>query len=282
MADFFDVAEEGLKRRCRARKVIKRQSGGILVGDRVEYLPLGSEEGIIEKVLPRRTQLVRPPIANVDQALLVFSLVSPDFHTRFVDKVLLSVLHAGLHPVLAVTKTDLTTAEAYEDAARPYQRAGFMVIRVATKQGVGIAEVRHALTGKVSVFSGPSGAGKSTLANAMVPGLGLKMGEVSEKIGRGKHTTRHVELFPMTEDSFIADAPGFSQLSLDLPSPDLRLWYPEFHEAAADCLYRGCLHSQETDCAVKVAVDRGLIDKVRYDNYLELLAELLEQEERRY
>lgn len=282
MADFFDVAEDGRKRRCRARKTVKRESGGILVGDRVEYSPLGSEEGVIEKILPRRTQLVRPPIANVDQALLVFSVVSPDFHPRFVDKVLLSVLLAGLDPVLAITKTDLTTEAAFENAARPYQRAGFTVIRVATKHGVGIAEVRQALTGKVSVFTGPSGAGKSTLANAMVPGLGLKMGEVSQKIGRGKHTTRHVELFPMTEESFIADAPGFSQLNLDLASADLRLWYPEFQDAAQDCLYRGCLHNQETNCGIKTAVEQGLIEKVRYDNYVELLAELLEQEERRY
>lgn len=282
VADFFDVAGEGEKRRCRARGMVKREFGGVLVGDRVLYSPLGADEGVIEKILPRGTQLVRPPVANVDQALLVFSLVSPDFHPRFVDKVLLSVLQAGLNPVFAITKVDLASSEIFETVSRPYRQNGYRVIGVATKQGIGVDEVRVELAGKVSVFTGPSGAGKSTLANAIVPGLGLKMGEVSAKIGRGKHTTRHVELFSLDGNSFIADAPGFSQLSLDIPSAELRLWFPEFQSPAEACLYRGCLHYQETDCGVKEAVQSGLIEQVRYDSYRDLLVELIQQEERRY
>lgn len=282
VADFFDVAEEGAKRRCRARGMVKRESGGILVGDRVTYSPLGVDEGVIEKVLPRTTQLLRPPIANVDQALIVCSLVSPDFNARFVDKVLLSVLRAGLHPVFAFTKVDLVSSDVFEMGARPYRKAGYQVIGVATKQNKGVSEVTEALLGKVSVFAGPSGAGKSTLANAIVPGLGLKMGEVSDKIGRGKHTTRHVELFNLREDSYIADAPGFSQLNLDIPPAELRRWYPEFLEPSESCLYRGCLHYHEDNCGVKDAVNVGRIEKTRYETYRDLLAELILQEERRY
>lgn len=282
VADFFDVVDNGLMRRCRSRGMVKRLWGGILVGDRVEYMPLGTNEGIVEKIYERKTQLIRPPIANVDQALLVFSLVSPDFHFRLVDKVLVSVMHAGLEAVIAITKCDLADEQAFHTVAEPYRKAGFVVIRLATKQAEGIADVHRALAGKVSVFAGPSGAGKSTLANAIVPGLGQKMGEISAKLGRGKHTTRHVELFALTSDTFIADTPGFSQMNVDLPPAQLRLWYPEFQPDAEHCLYRGCLHYQEVDCGVKSAVASGDVAQERYDSYRELLSELMEQEERRY
>lgn len=283
VADFFDVVDNGSVRRCRSRGMVKRQWGGILVGDRVEYEPQGVNEGIVEKIYERKTKLVRPPIANVDQALLVFSLVSPDFHFRLVDKVLVSVMHAGLDAVMAITKCDLADEQSFDAIAEPYRRAGFTVIRLATKQAEGIAEVKRALAGKVSVFAGPSGAGKSTLANAIVPGLGQQMGEISAKLGRGKHTTRHVELFALDSDTFIADTPGFSQMTIDLKPAQLRLWYPEFQLAAEQCLYRGCLHYHEVDCGVKDAVaNGGGVAKERYDSYRELLAELMEQEERRY
>ncbi|MDQ0190843.1 ribosome small subunit-dependent GTPase A [Alicyclobacillus cycloheptanicus] len=282
LAGFFDVSDGDTVRRCRARGVFRKRGVTVLVGDRVTYEPMGAAEGVIQSVLPRTTELIRPPVANVDQALLVFSLVDPDFLPHLLDRMLVVVTAAGLRPAIVITKTDLADAKQVERVMRVYQAAGYDVCPTATKAGAGVDAVRTLLRGRVTVMAGPSGVGKSTLANALDPGLGVKMGEVSEKLGRGKHTTRHVELFKLAEDTYIVDAPGFSQLEIGLAPAEVRDYFPEFAAFAPACPYRGCLHMEEETCAVKDAVARGQIDETRYRSYAAFVQELREKEERRY
>ncbi|MCL6516423.1 ribosome small subunit-dependent GTPase A [Alicyclobacillus sp.] len=282
LAGFFDVADAGVVRRCRARGVFRKRGVRVLVGDRVQYEPVGQAEGVITEVLPRRTELVRPPVANVDHALLVFSVATPAFQPHLLDRALVAVSAAGLAATIALTKCDLAPDEEVLRLAAPYVAAGYPVLRTAAPLGIGIDAVRQAISGRMTVFVGPSGAGKSSLGNALSPDLGLKMGEVSEKIGRGRHTTRHVELFHLGGQTYVVDAPGFSQLELDLAPRALRDYFPEFHDFAQRCAYRGCEHADEASCAVRDAVARGEIPNERYTSYLELLRELREKEAARY
>jgi ribosome biogenesis GTPase / thiamine phosphate phosphatase len=282
VAGFFDVSDESGTRLCRARGVFRKRGINVLVGDRVEYEPIGATEGVITHVYPRKTELIRPPVANVDQALLVFSVVSPDFQSYLLDSLLVNVVASGLEPVIVFTKCDLAEDAVIASTRKPYVDAGYTVLRVSAKEGMGISDVLRAVEGRVSVMAGPSGAGKSTLANAISPELGLKMGEISEKLGRGRHTTRHVELFRLNQNTYIADAPGFSQLDVTVQPPELRDYFPEFRRPSEQCPYRGCFHSDEEDCGVKRAVDAGEISRERYQNYRTLLSELREREVRKY
>ncbi|MCL6445684.1 MAG: ribosome small subunit-dependent GTPase A [Alicyclobacillus sp.] len=282
VAGFYTVRCADGIRQCRARGVFRKRGVTILVGDRVQVEPIGSQEGVVAEVLPRRTELIRPPVANVDQALLVSSVKAPDFQGGLLDRLLVQAQAAGLRCVVVLTKCDLAEDDLVHRIAAPYVAAGYPVLCTAAKRGDGIADVRALLTGNISVLAGASGVGKSTLANALSPDLGLKMGEISEKLGRGKHTTRHVELFALDSETYIVDAPGFSQLEVQVPSRELRIYFPEFATAAAQCAYRGCLHLDEADCGVKQAVSDGTISPLRYDSYVNLMQEILDREARKY
>jgi ribosome biogenesis GTPase / thiamine phosphate phosphatase len=279
---FFEVFDSGHTRRCRARGVFKLRGISIATGDRVRYEPIGSQEGIVEEVLPRHSQLVRPTIANVHQVLMVFSLVTPELNVQFLDRTLVAAQIAGVQSVIVLTKIDLAGAEQLQQIQQIYEQIGYPVIPVVSKQGIGVEEVKSRLTHKITVFSGPSGAGKSTLANAILPDLGAKMGEISDKIGLGKHTTRHVELYAVGDDAWIADAPGFSQLDIHVPSSELRRYFPDFEIPSEACAYRGCLHTDEGECGVKEAVGRGQIAPSRFENYQSIYHEIRDREEHKY
>ncbi|GMA58852.1 ribosome biogenesis GTPase [Alicyclobacillus sacchari] len=282
ISGFFDVQDGEQLRRCRARGVFKKRGTTVLVGDRVKYDPIGSHEGVIVEVLPRATELVRPPIANVDHVVVACSFVTPDLNLYMLDKTLVAAASAGVEATIVLTKSDLATPGRVTEIVERYRAIGYETYAIAAKFGNGVEQVRSRLKGRISVFAGPSGAGKSTLANALLPGLHLQMGEVSEKIGRGKQTTRHVELFQMDEASWVADAPGFSQLQLEVASRDLREYFMDFAEPAQACSYRGCLHLDEEGCGVKAAVDRALIASTRYVSYRQLYQEIREQELNEY
>ncbi|MFB5191556.1 ribosome small subunit-dependent GTPase A [Alicyclobacillus fastidiosus] len=282
ISGFFDVYDEGVVRRCRARGVFKKQGVTVLVGDLVKYDPMGTQEGVVTSVLPRRSELVRPPIANVNQVLVVFAFATPDLNFLMLDKTIAAALIAGVQPAVVLTKADLVDAETANSICEIYRGCGLSTLAIATKLGEGVESVRALMRGSLNVFAGPSGAGKSTLANALVPGLELQMGAVSEKIGRGKQTTRHVELFKLDEDTWLADAPGFSQLQLNVQSRELKRFFPDFSEAGAACAYRGCVHIDEDGCEVKAAVASGTIHTSRYDSYVQIYAEIREREENMY
>lgn len=254
-----------------------------LVGDRVIFSPVRGNSGRIDQVLPRRTELFRPPVSNIDQAVIVFAVQNPEPNLTLLDRFLVLAENANVSPVVCLNKADIMTGRREHDWLRLYKRIGYSTVITSSKNREGIDELRQLLTGKTSVFAGPSGVGKSSLLNVIQPGLELKTGEISHKLKRGKHTTRHVELLPLAAGGFVVDSPGFS--SLDLPSMEkenLSYYFPEFEAFSSECKFSGCLHFHEPHCSVKLAVEKGHINKDRYNNYLTFLQELIVQQERRY
>ncbi|WP_124727656.1 ribosome small subunit-dependent GTPase A [Staphylospora marina] len=283
---YYVKAEDGETLKCRARGVFKYEKKKLtpLVGDHVEFERTGDGEGFILSVRPRRTQLIRPPIANVDQAVVVCSLRQPAFQQMPVDRLLVHGEREGLEIVIVLTKKDLLEDESEVERIRSiYAPAGYPVIATSVHTGEGVDEVAKHLAGKVSVFAGQSGVGKSSLLNRLLPGARLETGEVSRKLGRGRHTTRQVELLALPEGGQVADTPGFSQLAFAGFEPEeLSESFPEILRHSSGCKFRGCLHRSEPGCAVREAVDRGEINAERFRHYTQFLEEVFEARERRY
>lgn len=295
---------------CRARGIFKKKGISPLVGDKVVYEATENGEGTVDEILPRSTELIRPPVANVDQAVLAFSLVEPALNLQLLDKFLVHTERAGLETVICLTKHDLlpegsqtvvAESESFElpggrpfagagrsqdkqtveDVKRLYERIGYQVIPTSIESHTGIDIVRTCLNSRISVFSGQSGVGKSSLLNAIVPGLLLETGAISSKLGRGKHTTRHVELIALEGGGLVADTPGFSQLDfLEMEAEQLSDCFPEMRSVSAGCKYRGCLHSNEPGCQVIEGVATGEIAARRYKHYLMFLQEMKERKRR--
>ncbi|KLU61031.1 putative ribosome biogenesis GTPase RsgA [Peptococcaceae bacterium CEB3] len=277
---FYYVRAEDRVWECSLRGRFRVRDQDFFPGDRVAILP-GRKGATIEKVEPRRNVLVRPSVANVDQALLVFAMTSPRPDLNLLDRLLIQVSGAGIKPFLILTKFDLWTPAREEEAVwQGYERLGYLLARISNKTGEGLEKVRPVLRGRISVLAGPSGAGKSSLTNLLVPGMELKTGDVSRKLKRGRHTTRHVELFEC-EGGLVADTPGFS--SLDLPAmkrEELVDFFPEMDPYRGLCRFKSCLHDQEPECAVKRAVARGEILPQRYEHYRQFLQEVIAAERR--
>lgn len=253
----------------------------VLVGDRVMITPIKQNIGRIDEVLPRKTELFRPAVANIDQAVIVFAVQNPEPNLTLLDRFLILAESAAIIPLVCLNKGDLLTGRKEHDWLHLYRKIGYHTVITSTPKGEGIDELKKLLVGKTSVFAGPSGVGKSSLLNAVQPGLELKTGDISQKLKRGKHTTRHVELLPLMKGGYVVDSPGFS--SLDLPQinkEDLGCYFPEFVAYISECRFNGCLHHHEPQCAIKDAVAKGLIHKERYQNYLTFLLEVMQQERR--
>jgi ribosome biogenesis GTPase len=284
IAGFYYVQDGEAVRQCRARGVFKKEGITPLVGDRVEYTPIGGQEGVVEKILPRKLELVRPPIANIDQAVLTFSVREPDFNAKLLDRMLVQLERVGLPTVIVLTKLDLLDDQAQAESwIAPYRKMGYQTALVSAKDEEGVEQVRELLRGKLSGMAGNSGVGKSTLLNRLAPGLNLAIGEISQKLGRGKHTTRHSEIFRVFDDTYVIDTPGFATLEFTGLEPErLAECFRDIWEVSRDCKYRGCLHESEDGCAVRKASENGVLSKYRYDHYLEFLEEVKEAKERRY
>jgi len=260
---------------CKLRGRFKKERFSLLVGDRVEYETTGTGKGIIENILPRRSMLRRPMIANIDQVILTFAAVSPNISRILVDRFLVLAEMSELEIILCINKIDLADSSELQSIVDHYSLIGYQVITISARAGIGIAELRLRLQGKISVFAGPSGAGKSTILNNVEAGLALVTGELSEKIGRGKHTTRFAELLPLSGGGFVVDTPGFSFTEFnDLTPNELMHCFPEISERVSECKFNTCVHSHEPQCAVKQAVTAGQIDEQRYQSYLEILEEI--------
>ncbi|MDG0793404.1 ribosome small subunit-dependent GTPase A [Cohnella ginsengisoli] len=274
---------------CRARGIFKKRGESPLVGDRVVYEETENGEGAVNGILPRSSALIRPPVANADQAVLVFSVIRPELNLQLLDKFLVHIEHAGMDALIVLTKLD--AAERSEDAGRIgrdiddavalYEGIGYRVLAVSARQGTGLEELRGLLAGHVNVFAGQSGVGKSSLLNALVPGLTMETNEISEKLGRGKHTTRHVELVELPGGGFVADTPGFSQLDFqELGIDEIGSCFREFRELAQGCKFRGCTHVHEPGCAVLAELESGGIAESRYRHYKEFMNEWKEKARR--
>lgn len=273
---------------CRARGVFKKRGLTPLVGDDVIYSLTENGEGTVEELLPRSSELIRPPVANVDLAILVFSVTEPTLNLQLLDKFLVHIEHAGIEAVLCLSKQDLEqegqeTEEAIAAAAavnRIYGAIGYEVYGTSSRKGVGVEELHERLKGHVAVFAGQSGVGKSSLLNALVPGLELETNEISNRLGRGKHTTRHVELVEIG-GGYVADTPGFSQLDFtELGIEDLGYCFREMRELAPDCKFRACTHVHEPGCAVLKAVEEGVVAPSRHQSYLTFMTEMKERKRR--
>ncbi|QHT61822.1 ribosome small subunit-dependent GTPase A [Paenibacillus lycopersici] len=273
---------------CRARGIFKKRGESPLVGDLVEFEETENGEGAVNAIHPRSSELIRPPVANVDLAVLVFSVTEPALNLQLLDKFLVHIEHAGIEAVLCLSKQDLAedgeeteeAARAIRDVRRVYEPIGYEVLGTSSRRGEGTVELKERLQGHLAVFAGQSGVGKSSLLNALVPGLTLETNEISNRLGRGKHTTRHVELIDIG-GGFVADTPGFSQLDFaELGIEELGSCFKEMRELASSCKFRGCTHIHEPECAVLEALESGDIAPSRHANYVLFMAEMKEKKRR--
>ncbi|NMO94648.1 ribosome small subunit-dependent GTPase A [Paenibacillus lemnae] len=268
---------------CRGRGIFKKRGESPLVGDRVRYSLTENGEGTVDEILPRSSQLIRPQVANVGLAVLLFSVREPDMNLLLLDKFLVHIEHAGLDALILITKQDLAGSEDHsaERVKELYESIGYQVIITSSLLGTGTEEVKQRLAGEISVFSGQSGVGKSSLLNALVPGLTLETSEISMRLGRGRHTTRHVELIELDNGGFVADTPGFSQLDfMELGIEELTGCFREFTAYAEECKFRGCSHTHEPGCRVLQAKEEGKVAESRYRHYLEFFTEIKDMKRR--
>lgn len=283
LSGFYYVLHQEELIQCRGRGIFRKNKITPLVGDEVVFQAENDREGYVLEVKMRKNELVRPPIANVDQAILVFSAVEPDFSTVLLDRFLVLVEFNHIKPLICITKMDLTNDEQTQvvsDYAEQYRLAGYEVILTSSETEKGIEQLSPHLEDKISVFAGQSGVGKSSLLNVLRPDLDLKTDDISTHLGRGKHTTRHVELIRIG-NGLVADTPGFSSLEFtNIEAEDLTFCFPEITKANENCKFRGCLHVSEPKCGVKAAVNAGEIPQYRYDHYLDFLQEIKERKPR--
>ena len=270
LSGFYDVqTQEGLIT-CRARGILRREGNSPLTGDLVE-ITVEKGKGMVEKILPRKNHFIRPAVANVDALVIFAANVNPVTEPFLIDRVAAIAGDQNVQAVLCVNKCDLDPAM---DLVRIYEHAGFPVICTSAETGEGVEDLRALLEGKLTAFTGNSGVGKSSILNRLAPELQLETGEVSEKLGRGRHTTRHVELYRLGENTYVADTPGFSSFDTDqmelILKENLQYAFPDFGSYLGKCRFDDCSHRREPDCAVRAAVEAGEIERSRYESYLKL------------
>lgn len=273
ISGFYYVHADGETYQTRGRGNFRNRKITPLVGDQVLFESENKTDGYLLEVMPRKNQLVRPPVANVDLGVVVTSLVEPNFSYNLLDRFLVILEYESIEPVIFLTKTDLASNEQQIDEIKQtYETIGYPVI--VPKYPGDTAELIRYFPERLTVFMGQSGAGKSTLLNQISPDLNLETGEISDSLGRGRHTTRHVELLPLY-DGLVADTPGFSSIDfLTIETTELPKQFPEFVSASNHCRFRECMHAKEPGCEVKRQVETGEIAQTRYENYLQFLQEV--------
>ena len=279
---YVHVVESGVYE-CKAKGIFRKEKIKPLVGDnvRIEILEEEEKTGNIVDILPRSNELIRPAVANIDQALVVFSVLKPAPHFNLLDRFLVMMESKGLPVVLCFNKADIADEPQVDMLRAVYEGCGYPLLFVSARDGQDIDRVKHLLKGKTTAVAGPSGVGKSTLINALNPEAQMETGAISQKIERGRHTTRHSELFAVGEDSYIIDTAGLSSLYVnDFEKEELKYYFPEFAEYEGSCRFHGCDHVHEPGCLVKQAVEEGKIHHIRYEDYTEMYEEL--KSRRRY
>lgn len=279
---YVHVVESGVYE-CKAKGVFRKEKIKPLVGDNVEIEALNEEEkvGNIINILPRSNELIRPAVANIDQALVVFAVAKPDPHFNLLDRFLVMMERKEIPVILCFNKEDIATDPQVTELRQIYEKCGYPLIFTSALEQKNIDRIKEVLKGKTTAIAGPSGVGKSSIINILQPRAKMETGAISQKIERGRHTTRHSELFPIDENSYIMDTPGFSSLYVnDFDKEELKYYFPEFAEYEGGCRFNGCDHVHEPGCAVKEAVEAGKIHSIRYQNYIEMYEEL--KSKRRY
>lgn len=284
---YVHVAGSGVYE-CKAKGAFRKQKIKPLVGDNVEIDVISQEEhtGNVIDILTRKNELIRPAVANVDQAVVIFAAAKPNPNFNLLDRFLIMMEYQHIPAVICFNKTDLIDETEMENLIRAYKTSGYRVLFTSAKEQDGVEKIRQILKGKTSTVAGPSGVGKSSLINLLAPQAEMETGAISEKIERGRHTTRHAQVIPVpmedgSEDTYIIDTPGFSSLSVEFYEKEtLGTLFPEFQQYEPYCRFRGCSHISEPDCGVKEALAEGKISKIRYDDYVEIYQEV--QNRRKY
>ena len=281
IAGFYYVyGEDDVLYECKAKGIFRKDNQKPLVGDNVEITVLDEQEhtGNLIRILPRKNSLIRPAVANVDQAFVIFAMENPKPNFMLLDRFLIMMEKQDIPAVVCFNKKDLADSSELEFLYETYTGCGYRVILSSTFQGDGLDEIRQVLKGKATVVAGPSGVGKSSITNALQENVKMETGEISKKLKRGKHTTRHSQVIPVGEDTYLMDTPGFSSLYLtDMEEQELKDYFPEFRKYEGQCRFQGCRHIHEPGCAVKEALENHKISSLRYEDYLGLYEELKEK-----
>ena len=279
---YVHVVESGVYE-CKAKGIFRKDGVKPLVGDNVEIEILDEKdmEGNIMLILPRKNELIRPAVANIDQALVVFAVTKPKPHLNLLDRFLVMMESREVPVILCFNKTDIADDQDIAELKEIYEKCGYPLLFTSAKKEEHIQELKHVLQGKTTAIAGPSGVGKSSIINLLQSEVEMETGSISRKIERGRHTTRHSELLVLGDNSYIMDTPGFSSLYIsDVDRESLKYCFPEFTPFEGKCRFNGCDHVHEPDCAVKQAVEQGVIHRSRYENYLVIYQEI--QERKRY
>lgn len=279
---YVNVVESGVYE-CKAKGVFRKEKIKPLVGDnvRIEILDEENKTGNIVEIFPRKNELIRPAVANIDQALVVFAVTKPTPHFNLLDRFLVMMERKEIPVVLCFNKKDIATSPEIAELEAIYEKCGYPIVFTSALEQENIEEIRRLLLKKTTAIGGPSGVGKSSLINLLQNQVQMETGTISRKIERGKHTTRHSELIAVDADSYIMDTPGFSSLYVnDFEKEELKYYFREFASYEGQCRFQGCDHVHEPGCAVKEALEEGKIHPVRYKNYLEMYTEL--KEKKRY
>lgn len=267
---------------CKARGKLRKTGLVPAVGDIVKVSQKASEH-VIDEIMPRKNELIRPAVANMDQLIIVAAVSAPKPDLLLIDKLMVQAERKGIAPVLVLNKCDDEKDNLTDEILKDYSATGYQIFKVSALNGEGIADFRQALKGKTSCFAGQSAVGKSSLLNSILPGLKLPVGELAEHIERGRHTTRHVELISLPEGGAVLDTPGFSLLDLgEIEPAELSGYYPEMRDARNDCRFVGCLHMTEPGCMVKPLLECNKLSQGRYERYKSLVGFLIEERRHRY
>ncbi len=273
---YVHVAETGIFE-CKAKGIFRKEKIKLLVGDNVELELLDMQDmtGNITAILPRKNELIRPAVANIDQAMVIFAADKPKPNFNLLDRFLIMMEQRKVEAIICFNKQDLVAQEEVDRLRQIYQPCGYQILAVSAREQEGLEQIQEVLAGKTTTVAGPSGVGKSSLINLLSPEADMETGMLSEKIDRGKHTTRHSQLLYIDRGTYIMDTPGFSSLYLmGIEAEELKFYFPEFEYYEPFCRFQGCSHIHEPDCAVKTSLAEGKISPVRYENYVMLYEEL--------
>lgn len=281
---YVHIVESGIYE-CKAKGIFRKEKLKPLVGDVVviEVLDESTKTGNVIKVLPRKNELIRPAAANIDQAMVIFSMESPRPSFSLLDRFLIMMERQGIDTLICFNKAELASEDELQRIYQIYHSCGYRVLMVSAMEEQGIDAIMEQLVGKTTVVAGPSGVGKSSLTNLLQSDIHMETGEISRKLKRGRHTTRHSQLITINDSTYLMDTPGFSSLYVeDMDKEELKDYFREFLPYQEQCRFQGCVHIHEPQCAVRTAKEEQKISNLRYQNYVELFEELKEKEKRRY